>query len=165
MGSHDPAMQDKANAILPVRVFNLSITQPEIIEETHRRMQQRFHPDGGPWQRRYMPRTVFVFLNEQPGLRPESRRTQAQQEAHDALAAYWTALEGTLDPQKVARATNNAVVGNADDVATQILERFHPEDRLMLWFDFFNHDCARVIQNMEGFMQKVVPRIREATHP
>jgi alkanesulfonate monooxygenase SsuD/methylene tetrahydromethanopterin reductase-like flavin-dependent oxidoreductase (luciferase family) len=162
LGSHDPALQDAINTILPVRVFNLSITQPAVIEETHERMRQRYHPDGGTWQRHYMPRTVFVFLNEQPGLSETSRRERAHQEAHDALAAYWTALEGTLDPQKVAKATDNAVVGNADDVATQIVERFHPEDRLMLWFDFFNHDCARVIQNMQGFMHKAVPRIREA---
>ena len=45
----------------------------------------------------------------------------------------------------------------------QIRERFHSEDRLMLWFDFFNHDNARVIQNMEDFMTHVVPALDEAT--
>ena len=47
----------------------------------------------------------------------------------------------------------------------QILERFHPEDRLMLWFDFFNHDSARVIANMEAFMQGVAPRVLEKLKP
>jgi hypothetical protein len=163
IGSHDASMQEAANAILPVRVFNLSITQPSVIEATHERMQRCYHPDGGAWRRDYMPRTIFVFLNEQAGLRPETRREKAQEEAQQALAAYWTALEGTLDPGKVAKATNNAVVGNADDVAQQIVERFHPDDRHMLWFDFFNHDCQRVIDNMQAFMQRVVPRIREAS--
>lgn len=162
VGSHDPAVQDHVNTILPVQVFNLSITRPEIIDATHARMQRTYHPSGGPWQRGYMPRTVFVFLNEEPGLSPEQRRAAAQDEARAALGAYWTALEGTLDPAKVQGAANNALVGNADDVAAQILERFHPEDRLMLWFDFFNHDNRRVVSNMERFMGQVAPKVRAA---
>lgn len=162
IGSHDPALQEEVNAILPVQVFNLSITRPEIIEDTHRRLQQAYHPAGGPWKRSYMPRTVFVFLNEQPGLSPERRRAAARDEARAALGAYWTALEGTLDPKKVDNAADNALVGNAADVTAQMLERFHPQDRLMLWFDFFNHDCDRVLANMEAFMSEVAPRIRKA---
>jgi alkanesulfonate monooxygenase SsuD/methylene tetrahydromethanopterin reductase-like flavin-dependent oxidoreductase (luciferase family) len=162
IGSHEPRLQEDANRFLPVQVFNLSITKPELIEDTHRRLQVAYHPDGGGWKRSYMPRTVFVFLNEQPGLSPERRRAAAREEARAALGAYWTALEGTLDPSKVENAADNALVGNAADVAQQMLERFHPMDRLMLWFDFFNHDCDRVIANMEAFMQLVAPRVRQA---
>ena len=162
IGSHDPALQEEVNRLLPVQVFNLSITRPEIIEDTHRRMARAYHPDGGPWRRAYMPRTVLVFLNEQPHLGPAARRVAAQSEARAALGAYWTALEGTLDPKRVEQAGDNAVIGNAEDVAAQILERFHPEDRLMLWFDFFNHDNARVIANMEAFTTLVAPRVRDA---
>lgn len=158
IGSHDPTLQELANSICPVQVFNLSITRPEIIEETHRRMTAKYHPDGGPWQRSYMPRTAFVFLNDESGS-PEDRRAAARAESRDALGAYWTALEGTLDPAKVEKAADNALVGNVEDVARQIVERFHPDDRLMLWFDFFNHDCARVIRNMEAFQGKVSPRV------
>ncbi len=161
IGSHDPMLQEDVNAILPVHVFNLSITAPDVIEDTHARLAGAFHRDGGPWRRSYMPRTVMVFVNEQPALSREQRRSAAQKEAHAALGAYWTALEGTLDPHKVNQAAQNAVVGDAEDVAAQILERFHPDDRLMLWFDFFNHDSARVVANMEAFMTRVVPRIRE----
>jgi hypothetical protein len=75
------------------------------------------------------------------------------------LGAYWTALEGTLDPAKVERAADNALIGNVEEVAAQARERFHPDDRLMLWFDFFNHDSARVIRNMEAWMAHVAPRI------
>ena len=164
IGSHDPKLQEEINGILPVQVFNLSITRPEIIEDTHQRMARAYHSDGGPWLRGYMPRTVFVFLNEQPGLSPEARRAAAQEEARAALGAYWTALEGTLDPHKVKNAADNALVGNAEDVASQIRERFHPDDRLMLWFDFFNHDSDRVIANMEAFMTRVRPLVeREVT--
>ena len=51
------------------------------------------------------------------------------------------------------------MIGNAEEVAAQIRERFHPEDRLMLWFDFFNHDASRVIDNMRQFQQVVVPLV------
>lgn len=163
LGSHDPRLQEAVNRILPVQVFNLSITRPDVIEDTHRRMRQAYHAAGGPWQRRYMPRTVMVFLNETPHLSPAGRRAAARVEARAALAAYWTALEGTLDPAKVDTAADNAVIGNAEDVAMQIGTRFHPEDRLMLWFDFFNHDNARVVANMEAFMTHVAPRVRAAT--
>jgi hypothetical protein len=159
VGSHDPEVQSHLNTFAPVRVFNLSITQPEVIEATHARMARDYHPGGGPWRRSHMPRTTFVFLNELPGLTPEQRRAAAQEEAREALGAYWRALEGTLDPSKVERAAQNALIGNAEDVATQCLERFHPEDRLMLWFDFFNHDSDRVVANMEAFMTEVRPRI------
>jgi alkanesulfonate monooxygenase SsuD/methylene tetrahydromethanopterin reductase-like flavin-dependent oxidoreductase (luciferase family) len=159
IGSHEPRLQEDVNAFLPVRVFNLSITKPEVIEDTHRRMAARYHPSGGAWRRGDMPRTVFVFLNERPGLSPERRRAAAQDEARAALGAYWTALEGTLDPKKVEGAADNALIGNAADVASQMRERFHPEDRLMLWFDFFNHDCGRVIANMEDFMSLVAPAL------
>ena len=159
IGSHDPRVQTLVNQWAPVRVFNLSITSPQVIEATHERMAGAYHADGGPWKRSYMPRTTFVFLNERPGLTPAERSVAAREEAQAALAAYWTALEGTLDPNKVAAATTNALVGNADEVAAQIRERFHPDDRLMLWFDFFNHDNERVIANMEDFVREVIPRL------
>ena len=159
IGSHDPKLQVDVNQYMPVKVFNLSITQPEVIDATHERMKKCFHSDGGAWQRPHMPRTVMVFVNEQPGLSPSQRSAAAQEEARSALGAYWTALEGTLDPTKVERAANNAVIGNADEVAEQIRTRFHPDDRLMLWFDFFNHDSARVIANMEAFRHQVIPKV------
>lgn len=161
IGSHDPALQEYVNTLAPVHVFNLSITSPEAIENTHQRLAKAYHKDGGAWHRRNMPRTVMVFLNEQPALTPQQRSDTAKAEAREALGAYWTALEGTLDPAKVAKASNNAVIGNADEVAEQIVERFHPDDRLMLWFDFFNHDSERVIANMRAFQERVAPKVAE----
>jgi hypothetical protein len=159
VGSHDPAVQDLVNRFIPAQVANLSITSPAIIEATHERMRKTFHRDGGPWRRTYMPRTVMVFLNEEPHLTPAERSRAAQEESRKALTAYWNALEGTLDPKKVSGAAENAVIGNSDEVAQQ-LTRYDPEDRLMLWFDFFNHDSPRVIRNMEAFMQKVAPKLQ-----
>ena len=151
IGSHDPAIQIFANTILPVGVFNLSITPGDEIEKTNRLMQTHYHPAGGGWQRRLMPRTVLVFFNDDP--------VRAADEARFALENYWRALEGTLDEEKVRRATNNALVGDSTMIARQIRERFHPEDRLMLWFDFNNHDSKQIMANMDAFMRRVVPTV------
>ena len=158
-GTHDPKAQTFVNSILPVKVFNLSITSPEIIDATHERMAEVYHADGGEWKRSDMPRTSFVFLNDEAGLTPEEQSLAAQEEAQRALSAYWNALEGTIDPDKVNRAADNALIGNVEEVAMQMVERFHADDRIMAWFDFFNHDSERVCRNMTAYMERVVPRV------
>ena len=150
IGSHDPHTQILANTILPVGVFNLSITPGDEIEKTNERMATHYHADGGRWHRRLMPRTVLVFINDDAA--------RAAEEARDALSNYWRALEGTLDEEKLRRATDNALIGDAAAIAAQMRERFHPEDRLMLWFDFNNHDSKRVMENMSAFMNDVAPQ-------
>jgi hypothetical protein len=122
-------------------------------------MSEVFHPDGGSWKRRDMPRTSFVFLNAEEGLSPEEQSRAAHREAKAALGAYWNALEGTIDPSKVENAAQNALIGNAEEIAQQIVERFHPEDRIMAWFDFFNHDSERVCRDMTAYMEQVAPRV------
>ena len=159
LGSHDPKLQAEVNKLRPVQVFNLSITPPHIIEQTHDRFREHYHPDGGPWERSMMPRTIMVFVNDEEGLTPDEQDAAAMEEAKAALSTYRSALEGTIDPAKVERATDNAVIGNVERVSEQILERFHPDDRLMCWFDFFNHDSERVKRNMTAFMTKVAPRV------
>ena len=159
LGSHDPRLQIELNKWAPVQVFNLSITPPHLINATHERMTEHYHPNGGKWQRSMMPRTVMVFVNDEEGMSAEERSAAAKIEANTALTTYWNALEGTIDPAKVAKATDNAVIGNVEEVAVQIRERFHPGDRLMCWFDFFNHDSERVQRNMDAFMTKVAPRV------
>lgn len=104
-----------------------------------------------------MPRTIMVFVNNEEGLSPEEQSIAARKEAEAALNTYWSALEGTIDPSKVERATDNAVIGNVQEVAEQIIERFNENDKLMCWFDFFNHDNLRVQRNMKAFMEEVVP--------
>jgi alkanesulfonate monooxygenase SsuD/methylene tetrahydromethanopterin reductase-like flavin-dependent oxidoreductase (luciferase family) len=155
IGSHDPATQIFANTILPVGVFNLSITPGDEIEKTNERMLTHYHRDGGSWHRRLMPRTVLVFIDDDP--------RKAAEEARATLSNYWRALEGTLDEAKVQRATNNALVGDADAIAEQMRQRFDAEDRLMLWFDFNNHDSKRVMRNMSDFMERVASRFAITT--
>ena len=157
IGSHDPALQIEVNKWRPVQVFNLSITPPDVIEETHKRMSANYHKDGGEWRRSMMPRTVMVFVNDEPGLTDEQKSIMAKQESKSSISTYWSALEGTIDPGKVEKAVNNAVIGNPEEVAIQLKQRYHPDDRIMCWFDFFNHDSERVMRDMEAFMTKVVP--------
>ena len=161
LGSHDPQLQMDVNKIRPVKVFNLSITPSEVIEATHERMATHFNSEGGKWKRNYMPRTLMVFLNDEPNLSDSEKIEAAKQEAKESLSSYWGALEGTIDPTKVSKAADNSVIGDVEEVAYQIAKRFHPDDCIMTWFDFFNHDSPRVIRNMGAFMNKVVPRIKE----
>jgi len=157
LGSHDQNLQIEVNKWRPVQVFNLSITPPHIIEETHERMAENYHLDGGKWNRGMMPRTIMVFVNNEEGLSSEEQSIAAKEEAKAALNTYWSALEGTIDPSKVERATDNAVIGNVEEVAEQITQRFDRDDKLMCWFDFFNHDSERVQRNMKAFMDEVAP--------
>lgn len=149
IGTHDAEAQLRANQILPVGVFNLSITPPEVIEATHLRLQQNYHPDGGPWRRDLMPRTVMVFIDED--------RTKAQTRAKAAYENYWRAMEGTLDSRKVEQAVGNALVGAPQDLIEQIHTRYQPGDRVMLWFDFNIHDNDLILQSMRQFMNQVAP--------
>lgn len=159
VGSHDPRIQDFANSLLPCGVLNLSITPGEEIERTHQRMPATYHRDGGTWSRSLLPRTVLVFLDATPGLNPAQQSSRAHEKARKALNTYWNALEGTLDPARIENAVNNAIVGNAMECASQLKQRFHPDDRLLLWFDFFNHNNDEVITSMRDFKRFVAPLV------
>lgn len=159
VGSHEPKMQDFANSILPCGVMNLSITPGTEIEKAHERMPATYHKEGGPWKRALMPRTVLVFLDATPELSPAQQSTRAHEKARKALRTYWDALEGTLDSARIENAVHNALVGNPEEIAAQLRERFHADDRLMLWFDFFNHNSDDVIAAMRDFQRHVAPLV------
>jgi alkanesulfonate monooxygenase SsuD/methylene tetrahydromethanopterin reductase-like flavin-dependent oxidoreductase (luciferase family) len=160
LGSHDPKLQSHINQWLPVKVFNLSVTPNEIINQTHERMFANYHKDGGPWRREYMPRTVMVFTCAEVGLSESEQDARAEAEARDAMRAYWQAMEGTVDQSKVENGMENAVYGSPAKVYRTIIERFHKEDCLMTWFDFNTNSAAVVVKRMEAFMQHVAPLIK-----
>lgn len=151
IGSHDPETQILANQFAPVGVFNLSITPERVIEETHQRMQKFYNSKGGGWSRDKMPRTVMLFLDQDP--------KQAVARAQSAWQNYWLAMEGTLDPRKVEQAVANTIAGDAAQVTELIKQKYHPQDRLMLWFDFNNHDNDQVKASMKMFMERVAPNL------
>lgn len=152
LGSHDPQLQIYANSFRPVRVFNLSITPEKIIQETHQRMEAHYHKDGGPWQRSYMPRTAMVFLDKDDA--------KAKAMAVKAWENYWSAMDGTIDPAKVDGAVSNSIAGDAKRVTELINEKYHKDDRLMLWFDFNNHDNEYIKNEMKFFMKDVAPCLK-----
>lgn len=151
IGAHDLETQLWANKFLPVGVFNLSITPAAQIEKTHEAMTKGFHKDGGAWTRNHMPRTVLVFHDQNPA--------KAKEKARKAMENYWKAIEGTLDPAKVTNAVDNALVGDSAQIAEEAAQRFHRDDRLMLWFDFNNHDNEDVKRSMRSFMEEVAPKL------
>jgi alkanesulfonate monooxygenase SsuD/methylene tetrahydromethanopterin reductase-like flavin-dependent oxidoreductase (luciferase family) len=161
IGSHDPETQRLANEILPTGVFNLSITPPEVIEETHQRMAKEFHQSGGAWSRSHMPRTALIFVDGTPGMTADEQSARAREQSQKAWQNYWVAMEKTLDPKKVANAVENSIAGNPEEVAQAIVKKYHPEDRLMLWFDFNNHNNEQIKNSMRVFMEKISPRIDE----
>ena len=57
-------------------------------------------------------------------------------------------------------AENNALIGDPETIIHQMKERFHPDDRLMLWFDFHNHNNQNVKENMSIFMEKIAPKFQ-----
>jgi hypothetical protein len=162
LGTTDAATVSAANRVLPTRVFNLSNTPPAVIDATHARMRADYHPDGGPWLRRYMPRTVLVFVDATPGLSVASQRERAADRARAASEAWLQAMEGTVDATRLADGLNNAVYGSPADVAAQLRDRYHPDDTLMLWFDFNDHDTGRVERAMVDFAGHVRPLLDEA---
>ena len=162
IGAHWAEAQRFANEFLPVGVFNLSITPAQEIEDTHRRMLKYFNSQGGAWTRDRMPRTVLVFVNDD-AVSLEEKRRRAQEAATMATTNYWRAIEGTLDPGKVTKAVDNALVGAPEDLIEQIHQRFHPEDRMMLWFDFNNHDSEAVQNSMRIFMEKIAPKLKDSS--
>jgi hypothetical protein len=106
-----------------------------------------------------MHRTVMLFVDDTPGLAPADKSEKAKLTAEKAWRNYWTAMENTLDPQKVAQAVGNTIAGNPIEVLEQIRGKYHPEDRLMLWFDFNNHDNESISRSMKAFMEKIAPQL------
>ncbi len=159
VGSHDPKVQALCNEFFPTRVFNLSITSADVIEKTHERMRSVFNKEGGIWKRWYMPRTCMVFIDDSPNTNEMTKELRAKEKATRAWENYWRAMEGTLDPDKISSAVDNAVYGSPELVAEKISQKYHPHDRLMLWFDFNNHDSDDVKNSMIVFKEKVAPLI------
>lgn len=159
LGSHDPEAQILANKILPTGVFNLSITPGPVIEETHKRMKSAYNAGKGGWQREMMPRTLLLFVDDSPGVSDTEKSNRAKTAAKKAWENYWKAMEGTLDPQKVQNAVENTMAGHPAELVDMIRAKYNSDDRLMLWFDFNNHDNEAVKKSMRTFIDKVAPKL------
>ena len=101
----------------------------------------------------------MVFIENDPKKTVAENDQVAKERAIAANKSYWTAIQGTIDPARLAKAVDNGVVGHPETVVRQMKERFHSEDRLMLWFDFNNHDNEGVCRSMTEFMKSVAPQL------
>lgn len=159
LGSHDPEAQTLANKILPTGVFNLSITPGPVIEETHKRMKSAYNAGKGGWKREMMPRTLLLFVDDSAGVSDAEKSLRAKATAKKAWENYWKAMEGTLDPLKVQNAVENTMAGHPSELVDMIKSKYDSNDRLMLWFDFNNHDNDVVKKSMRTFIDKVAPKL------
>jgi hypothetical protein len=113
VGSHDARLQEELNAILPVRVFNLSITKPEVIEDTHRRMAAKFHAAGGGPARHA---AHGVRLPECRGGSLEGAAARAAGEGPCGALGLLDGARGHARPEE-GRGCLGERAGNAEDVA------------------------------------------------
>jgi len=99
----------------------------------------------------------MIFTCANKNLSQAEQDEKGLEEARAAMVAYWQAMEGTVDQAKVEGGMENAVYGSPAKVKRMPEEKFHPEDRLMTWFDFNTNDAAVVMKRMEDFMLHVKP--------
>jgi alkanesulfonate monooxygenase SsuD/methylene tetrahydromethanopterin reductase-like flavin-dependent oxidoreductase (luciferase family) len=159
VGSHDPVAQALANDFFDCGVFNLSITPSKIIESTHERMSEVYKKKNKTWNRDKMPRTVLVFLSDDTALDDAANDKLAKQKATKAVENYWKAMANTIDQQKIDAAVDNSIFGSPKTVIEKLKEKYNSDERLMIWFDFNNHDNEDIKQSMTTFMKKVKPKL------
>lgn len=151
LGSADPEALALAQRFWDVDLFNLSFTPPEQIEQLHAKMAAT----SPRWHRSRLPRTVLVFVD------PD--RAKARALAERVLDTYVEAMRGTAQVPDKAVLLQRALVGDAAEVREQLSpenpRRFHPDDRLMLWFEFNQLDNDAVKRQMRYFFDEVAGRL------
>ena len=153
LGSADPLARDHGLKFADFDIFNLSFTPPDAIEKTHLEMFSRYRDAGRVWSRGRMPRTVLVFIDDQTAT--------AEARASACFDTYIEAMRGTavMPPKETLMA--RALIGDAATIKEQLSRGnprgFHPEDRLMLWFEFNQTDGPAILRQMRAFAEGVMP--------
>lgn len=155
LGSSDPWALDVASRYFDVDLFNLSFTHPDEIEKLHHKMFDLCGGRGRIWRRGRLPRTVLVFI--------DPVRKRAHELANHVIDGYIEAMRGTVHVPDKRVLLERALVGDAPEIIGQLnaggTRGFDPDDRLMLWFEFFQQDGETIAQRMRYFFDKVVPRV------
>lgn len=151
LGSSDERALSLARRFWNVDLFNLSFTPPQAIERLHAQLAAA---DPG-WSRARLPRTVLVFAH------PSAAR--AREHAERALDTYIAAMRGTAQVPDKQVLLERALVGDAVQLREQLApgapHGFHPEDRLMLWFEFNQQAGAEIEEQMRYFFEHVVEQL------
>ncbi len=155
LGSSDPLALDMSYRFWDVDLFNLSFTPPDQLDRLHDKMDRLAKENGRLWNRSRLPRTVLVFAHRD--------RIKAQQLAHCVLDAYIEAMRGTANVPDKEVLLSRALVGDADEIRNQLTptgpRRFHPDDRLMLWFEFNQQDNDNIREQMTYFIEEVACKL------
>lgn len=151
LGSSDPEAFRFARRFWNVDLFNLSFTPPAKIEALHSELKR-----GDPsWTRARLPRTVLVFA--------DPVRAVARERASAALDAYIEAMRGTAQVPDKSVLLARALVGDASEIREQLApgapHGFHPEDRLMTWFEFNQLSGDDIQGQMRYFFEQVVEKL------
>jgi len=108
-----------------------------------------------------MPRTVLIFIDR------DSKK--AHQRASDAIDTYIEAMRGTVATPAKAVLLERALIGSPKEILEQLAPGhpcgFHPDDRLMLWFEFNQTSHDEIVQAMRLFAEQVMPFIKVGDHP
>lgn len=153
LGSHDPLARDLALKYADIDVFNLSFTPPDQLNKIHQEMFARYERAGRSWNRGRLPRTVLVFIDEKVEV--------AQKRAEECFDTYIEAMRGTVVLPPKSDLMERALIGSPEMILDQlhpenIQKGFHPEDRLMLWFEFNQVDHDGILKQMKLFSERVM---------
>lgn len=153
LGSADPYARDHALRFGDLDLFNLSFTPPAQIDATHAVMRERYAEASKSWHRSRMPRTVLVFIDE--------TNAAAERRASTCFDTYIEAMRGTVATPDKDVLMARALIGDPQRVKEQLApddpHAFHPDDRLMLWFEFNQADGAAIERQMRLFAEDVLP--------
>lgn len=160
IGSHDPRAQEVALKWADCDIFNLSFTDPEKIDSIHQAMIQRYTNSSATaerrWHRSRMPRTVLVFIDQD--------RRKAHERANQCIDTYIEAMRGTAAVPDKSILLERALIGDPQEIVEQMSpdnpRRLHPDDRIMLWFEFNQSSSERICDQMKLFAEKVVPAFK-----
>jgi alkanesulfonate monooxygenase SsuD/methylene tetrahydromethanopterin reductase-like flavin-dependent oxidoreductase (luciferase family) len=151
LGSSDPEAFRFARRFWNVDLFNLSFTPPAKIEALHADLK-RSDPS---WSRARLPRTVLVFA--------DPTRDVARERASAALDVYIEAMRGTAQVPDKSVLLARALIGDASEIREQLSpgapHGFHPEDRLMTWFEFNQLSGEDIQRQMRYFFEQVVEKL------
>lgn len=151
LGSSDSLSRQVGLELADMDIFNLSFTPCEIINRTHEEMRALCLKRQRIWHRSRMPRTVLVFANS------DSKKAHAT--ASRSFDTYIEAMRGTVGTPPKETLMARALIGDEVELREQLSpdnpRGFHPDDRLMLWFEFGQPDGAAVIEQMRYFSERV----------
>lgn len=158
LGSMDPLARELGLRHADLDIFSLSVTPPAVLDALHAEMRERSLARARMWHRSRVPRTSLIFIDKD--------RKKAEAMASRGMDVYIEGMRGTVNIPRKEDLLARVLVGDAQMVREQLSpgdpRSFHPEDRVMLWFEFAK-DHADVVEQMRYFAEAVMPHLASPT--